>query len=156
MRSVLPDLERKAREVIKVNTDGSIQEKNPGGVACWGWIAQRDDPTDPISETGYGIACEGEGATSNVAEYTAVIMALEWLLETHPDEPAEILSDSQLVVYQITGRYSVRKPELQTLNLRARDLLGKLPHVRVTWIPRTQNYDADELSRRAYVERSQS
>jgi len=147
--------------MIQVHTDGSIQEKNPGGVACWGWIAFEDVAT-PLSKPyleririgyGYGIACEGEGATSNVAEYQAVIEALTWLAEHCPGSRIMIVSDSQLVVYQLTGKYGVSKEHLKALRDRVRGMMSKFAEVRFTWVPREQNTQADELSRRAYLER---
>jgi ribonuclease HI len=143
--------------MIRIYTDGSIQEKNPGGVACWGWIAFEDVPgrTNMSSEVarGYGIACEGEGATSNVAEYHAVLEALKAMAVKRPNTKVVVMSDSQLVVYQLTGKYGVSANHLRKLRDATLALGGSFEAVEFVWIPREQNTEADALSRKAYEER---
>jgi len=61
-----------------VYADGLCEPRNPGGVACYGFVAWRGD--ERIAE-GWGVACRGRAATNNVAEYAAAQAALERLLE---------------------------------------------------------------------------
>ncbi|WP_156896820.1 reverse transcriptase-like protein, partial [Desulfovirgula thermocuniculi] len=96
--------------------------------------------------------CSGPGATNNVAEYTAVIRALEWLLESgYRDEEVEVCSDSQLCIYQLRGEYAVKSPRVAPLYRRAKELAGRFRRLRFRWVPREQNTEADALSRRAYA-----
>ncbi|MEM0154557.1 MAG: ribonuclease HI family protein [Methanothrix sp.] len=63
--------------------------------------------------------------TNNFAEYTAIIKALEWC-EANLDNPenAELtfVSDSELVIRQLNGRYKIRSSEMSALNATAREL----------------------------------
>lgn len=134
---------------ITVWADG-LYERNPGGIACYGWVAYRDGCK--LSE-GWGAAAKGPEATNNVAEYRAVIEALEWLLSAgYKGEPVEVRSDSQLVICQIAGEYALRSERVRPLYKRARRLLGQFRNARLRWVPREENEEADRLSRRAYAE----
>jgi len=135
--------------VILVNCDGLCEPVNPGGTACYGWVAYRDG--EKLGE-GCGVVCSGPGATNNVAEYTAVIRALEWLLGRGlKDEDVEVRSDSQLCMFQLNGVYAVRSPRILPLYEEAVSLARRFRRVRFRWVPREQNGEADALSRRAYV-----
>ncbi|WP_243674943.1 hypothetical protein [Vulcanisaeta distributa] len=58
---------------------GACEPKNPGGVGTYGFLIL-DEKGNTIHE-GYGIACEpGPGCTNNIAEYTGLVKALEWLV----------------------------------------------------------------------------
>jgi ribonuclease HI len=84
---------------IAISYNGAICEPNPGGVATIGWIAKRGD--DEI-HSHCAFACSGPDANSGMAEYRAVISALEWLLGSeYSDQIVVIRSDSQQIVYQI-------------------------------------------------------
>jgi len=135
--------------MITVNCDGLCEPVNPGGTACYGWVAYRGG--EKLGE-GCGVVCSGPGATNNVAEYTAVIKALEWMLENgHRNEEIEVRSDSQLCIYQLQGLYSVRSERVRPLYKRVRGLAGQFRRIRFRWVPREQNEEADALSRRAYA-----
>ena len=88
----------------------------------------------------------GEG-TNNVAEYTAVIRALEFAKEKKEKE-VHIKSDSQLVVRQLNGEYKVKDEKLKPLK-RKIELLMEGIVVRFEHIPREQNEEADILSKEA-------
>ena len=84
-------------------------------------------------------------ATNNVAEWTAVELALERALAegaTHVD----LRMDSQLVARQISGRYRVKHPDLKPIHARVMAMLGRLTGFSVGHVPRELNKDADRLS----------
>ena len=85
---------------------------------------------------------EGSG-TNNVAEYMAIIRALEYAVE-HGFPEIIVKSDSQLCVGQLSAGWKVREPRLQQLNANVRKLEEQ---VKVTYvhIPREEN-PADALS----------
>lgn len=88
-------------------------------------------------------------ATNNVAEYRALLRALEILpnLDVQLDS-VTICSDSQLLVQQLTGSYRVRTQHLLSLWEEARRRLQELQvPVRIEHIPREANYEADRLAR---------
>jgi ribonuclease HI len=71
---------------IQVYFDGLCQPYNPGGIACYAFVilakkGHEQKQQQQYSE--YGLAAEpfSDNATNNVAEYTGIIKALEWLLE---------------------------------------------------------------------------
>ncbi|MFM7099392.1 MAG: ribonuclease HI family protein [Gemmataceae bacterium] len=84
--------------------------------------------------------------TNNQAEYTALVNALEFALNTHPDDEVVIHSDSELMVRQVNGEYKVKSEELKPLFQQARDLISKMRgSVRIVHVRREQNKDADQL-----------
>lgn len=103
-----------------------------------------------VDESGIEIhtICErlGEG-TSNVAEYRALHVALEWCVANGHQEP-RVYMDSQLCVRQTLGQYNCEKEHLIPLCRRARELVAELGAT-LEWIPREKNARADELSKRA-------
>lgn len=86
--------------------------------------------------------------TNNYAEYSALLLALEYALK-HGFLELEVYSDSQLMVRQILGEYRVKNNVLQTLHQKAQTLIRRFEHFRIHHIPRTQNREADSLAKRA-------
>lgn len=86
--------------------------------------------------------------TNNEAEYSALILALETV--TPLDPPAvRIVSDSEIVVYQMQGRFSVNSPALKALHRQACALARRIPNIHFTHVPRELNALADALAREA-------
>lgn len=88
-------------------------------------------------------------ATNNVAEYRALLRALEMLGQWEsPLEEVTIRSDSQLLVQQLTGIYQVRAAHLAPLWKAAREAIAELGvPVRVEHVTREANRQADRLAR---------
>lgn len=87
-------------------------------------------------------------ATNNVAEYSAVIFALEAAFEIDPAAEILIRMDSKLVVEQMSGRWKIKHPDMISLGARVQQLIaGK--QVQFVWIPREQNSRADALANKA-------
>ena len=87
-------------------------------------------------------------ATNNIAEYTALVKALEKcaaLLLEH----LHIHSDSELLVKQMNGEYRVKNLELKGLYDEAQRLVPLFKSVRIEHVRREQNKRADELCNRA-------
>lgn len=125
----------KAAELV-INIDGAARG-NPGPAAYAYLIARGDEP--PIEEA----ACMGE-ATNNVAEYTALVRALERALSLDA-KSVLIRSDSELLVKQMTGIYRVKNEQLKQLFDEAKELARRIPSLRITHVRREQNSDADRL-----------
>ncbi|HEX3147087.1 MAG TPA: ribonuclease HI family protein [Gemmataceae bacterium] len=82
--------------------------------------------------------------TNNVAEYTALIKAMEkakhlGLKRLH------VHSDSELIVKQVRGEYKVKNDDLKWLCDEARKLMKDFASVTLTHVRREQNKRADEL-----------
>jgi ribonuclease HI len=85
-------------------------------------------------------------ATCNEAEYQAVIAGLELALRRYPGIPVRCLSDSRVVVEQLTGRCGVHAGPLLPLHARASALTQQVAQVTFTAIPRALNRLADALA----------
>jgi ribonuclease HI len=87
-------------------------------------------------------------ATNNVAEYSALIAALEWAAR-HGHRQLLVRSDSLLLVQQMLGNYKVKNAGLQPLHARARALARELGDVRFEHVGRANNAHADRLANHA-------
>ena len=83
--------------------------------------------------------------TNNEAEYLALIEGLKKAIDLGVSD-LEILGDSQLVVYQMLGRYKVKANNLKPLHKEAKQLLTLIPKFTFTWLARKGN-KADAVSR---------
>jgi ribonuclease H / adenosylcobalamin/alpha-ribazole phosphatase len=121
----------------KLFTDGGARG-NPGP-AAYGYVLEADDGTV--------LAAHGEKigvATNNVAEYRALIAGLERAVELALPE-VEVVSDSELLVKQMTGVYRVKNEALRELSLEAAQLAGRIGRVTYTAVRREHNELADRL-----------
>ncbi|MCM8749134.1 reverse transcriptase-like protein [Thermomicrobiaceae bacterium CFH 74404] len=87
----------------------------------------------------------GDQVTNNQAEYRTLIAALEAALAhalEHGWSPERlslaIVTDSQLMAEQMSGRWRVRQPHLKPLYQRARALLQRFGRVEISWRPRRE------------------
>lgn len=112
---------------------------NPGPAGAGVYVeAERDRPVlefyEPLGRT-----------TNNVAEYRALLLALERAEEAGADD-VEIKSDSRLLVEQMRGNFKIRaehlKPLLSESVLRAKQFRS----FSITHIPRENNTRADRLA----------
>ncbi len=87
-------------------------------------------------------------ATNNVAEYRALLRALEEARALGA-ESVEVRSDSELLVSQLRGTYRVKSPDLGPLYLEAVRLLRSFADHAVTKVDRGHNAAADALANRA-------
>jgi probable phosphoglycerate mutase len=90
-------------------------------------------------------------ATNNEAEYEALIEGLKAVSEWKPDR-LEVLLDSKLVVEQVNGRWKVKEARLQSLLLKAKELLAGFPEVEIKHVERERNKGADALANMAMDE----
>ena len=111
--------------------------------------------------SGYGVVIKDEAGrkvaalseylghqTNNFAEYQGLIAALEYALE-HGPKALKVISDSELLVRQMTGVYKVRNATLQDLHARAKQLIAKLEWFSIGHALREHNQEADRLANEA-------
>lgn len=89
--------------------------------------------------------------TNNVAEYTALIYALEEALILKA-ESIKINTDSQLLYRQLKKLYKVKSPNILGLYNRALRLLSAFKDTTLKNIPREENKGADKLATKAVKE----
>lgn len=82
--------------------------------------------------------------TNNVAEYKALICALEFAVD-NMIQYTNIFSDSELLVKQISGAYKVKDAKLKLLHTEAKKLIKELTSFRITHVKREFNKEADKL-----------
>ena len=124
--------------------DGASRN-NPHGPCGYGFHIERtDDGTRDILVQGsvYG----GMNRSSNEMEYEGLIEGLIWATRldlTH----LTVSGDSQLIIRQLTGEYSIKNHRLKRLNKKVKELLSD-PSSQVTYrhIPRNENQVADGLA----------
>jgi ribonuclease HI len=129
-----------ASDVWTITTDGAARG-NPGPAAI-AFIIERNGEKDIQYKE-----CLGE-ATNNVAEYQALIRALEKARELGGKRLA-IQSDSDLMVQQMKGQYKVKNPGLVALYEKAKELCKPFDSVTFRHIRREENSRADRLCNQA-------
>lgn len=122
-----------------INTDGACSG-NPGKMGVGAVIIKDGKVISEISEA------IGEG-TNNIAEYTAVIRALEEAKKIGVDE-ATIRSDSLLLISQLRGEYKVKAPHLRELRRKILKISEGMT-LHFEHVPREENSYADNLSKKA-------
>ncbi len=83
--------------------------------------------------------------TNNVAEYSALLAALEYCVKKKW-EPVEIYADSELMIRQLLGVYKVKHPSIIPLYQKAKEYLKFIQCNGFTHVPREKNKHADRLS----------
>jgi probable phosphoglycerate mutase len=123
----------------KAYVDGAARS-NPGGGGI-GVVLHRPEG-DPI-EISEWIAT----GDSNYAEYAALLVALA-ISARHQVSSLHVLSDSQVVVRQISGRYRCQSPALRPIHDRCQELIRGFEVFSIAHISREQNF-ADRLAHTA-------
>lgn len=86
--------------------------------------------------------------TNNYAEYSGLLAVLEWALENGVRR-LRVVSDSELMVQQMKGRYKVSSPVLRPLWEKARSRAAQLDQFEIRHTLRAGNQEADQLANQA-------
>ena len=86
--------------------------------------------------------------TNNHAEYSGLLAVLQWALD-HGAPRLRVVSDSELMVKQMQGKYKVASPVLRPLYDQARRLAAKLERFEMRHTLRGGNREADRLANEA-------
>lgn len=122
---------------LYVYFDGAARP-NPGPAACAAVL---------VGENGQTVAHVAQSlgsATNNVAEWTALELGLSKASDlgaTH----VNVLGDSQLVINQAFGTWSIGEPNLRTIASRVKALVAKFAHAGGTHIAAGKNAAADTI-----------
>ncbi len=125
--------------MIYTNSDGGARG-NPGPGAIG--VIVRDDGQILIKYSGE----VGKFVTNNIAEYEALIKALE-LASRYTDDEITCFLDSELVVKQLLGEYKVKDPKLLPLFLKVQKLQENFNKIKYLHVSRWDKFQriADEL-----------
>jgi ribonuclease HI len=124
------------RDDMTIYTDGAARG-NPGP-AAFAYILKQEGKPDVEANGKLG------DTTNNVAEYTALVRALEHASKLGARR-VRVHSDSELMVRQMQGRYKVKNEGLLPLYEQARDLASDFDHVAFEHVRREANGRADKL-----------
>jgi len=129
-----------AVDKVIVCSDGGARG-NPGPAAIGAVVLDGShDPPRLLASVSERIGV----ATNNVAEYRALIAALE-VAAPFGARAVEVRADSELVVRQVQGLYRVRQRHLRPLYDAVMQLLGRYEEVNLEHVRREDNADADAL-----------
>jgi phosphoribosylglycinamide formyltransferase-1 len=128
-------------EQVTIYTDGGSRG-NPGPAAA-GFILASPNGNQIQSKALF----LGQ-TTNNVAEYTAIVKALEAAKQIGAKRVA-VFSDSELLVKQINGQYKVRSEQIRPFFQQAVSLINEFEECKVKHITRDKNQEADELVNQA-------
>jgi len=129
-------------KIVIIEADGGSRG-NPGPAGS-GAVLIDQDSSSIIAELAIFIGV----ATNNVAEYRAVLAAVELANEMVPDAQLLVRMDSKLVVEQMSGRWKIKNEGMQELVLQMNEAIGSR-NIKFEWIPREQNTKADSLANEA-------
>lgn len=124
---------------LLIHTDGAARG-NPGPAGA-GAILRDAATGEVLAEVAEGLG----RATNNVAEWTAVRLALEEARRLGASR-VDLRMDSELVARQITGIYRVKHPDLKPIHAAVMALLRGFDGYTIGHVPRELNKDADRLS----------
>jgi ribonuclease HI len=128
-----------------INTDGASRG-NPGP-AAYGYIIKTAD----------GVILHQEGqtlgeTTNNVAEYTGVLRAFEYVNEHYQKKAPHnitLVADSMLVVRQLEGKFKIKNERLKLIFDAIKILEFSLGRVEYKHTLRAGNFIADRLANQA-------
>ena len=127
--------------IMEIFTDGASRG-NPGPSAVGVVFRQKNGPD--LAEH-----CETIGrATNNVAEYQAMVAALEHIRRWKVRK-VHLFMDSDLIVRQLNGSYRVKSPDLRPLFQQVIFLTRDLKEFKVHHIKRVLNAQAHALANKA-------
>jgi ribonuclease HI len=128
-----------------LKTDGGITaEQGAAGPAAIG-VVLKDHKYRHVEEVSTRI---GWARNHHVAEYEALIAGLE-LARRHGIDLIRVFSDSALVVNTVNGDWNLKPEDLKDLSVKARLVVTEFADIRLCWVPREMNLEADALASRA-------
>jgi ribonuclease HI len=128
---------------IEMFTDGLAEPRNPG-IGTYAYVIYRNGE---LLAQASGFV--GERVSNNEAEYEALIRGLKAILPYSAEQVA-VMSDSQLLVNQMKGKWKVKKGAYRERHLEAKKLAGSFKSLEFMWVPREMNEKADALTKAAY------
>lgn len=129
-----------------LKTDGGItaEQGQASGPAAIGAVL-KDHKYRDVDEVSEAI---GLARNHHEAEYKTLIAGLE-LAGRHGVDRIRVFSDSALVVNTVNGDWNLQPEHLKDLCVKAGLLVKEFADIRLSWIPREMNLEADALAGRA-------
>jgi probable phosphoglycerate mutase len=138
----MPSIYRSMTRKVLIEADGGSRG-NPGPAGS-GAVLLDSETGIILAEVALFIGV----ATNNVAEYRAVLAAIEVANEIAPNASIHVRMDSKLVVEQMSGRWKIKNEGMQDLSAQLASAIGSR-EITFEWIPREKNTKADALANEA-------
>ncbi len=127
-------------KTLEIFIDGACKG-NPGPAAVGVVITDNGKTVKNISKAiGH--------ATNNIAEYMALVYALQEALILRVDK-IRVYTDSELLCNQVNGSYKIKNPHLKFFHAQVEHLLSGFKDAQIRHIPREKNRGADRLASKA-------
>lgn len=132
-----------------LKTDGGIAagHGDASGLAAIG-VVLKDPSYRDVAEVSKAI---GRARNHHVAEYRALIEGLE-LARRHGIDRLRVFLDSALVVNTVNGDWKLEPEDLKGLCTIARAHVNEFIDIKLSWVPREMNVEADALASRALTQ----
>ncbi len=127
---------------LTIFTDGASRG-NPGQ-ASYGFTIT-DEHKQVVFEEGRYIGV----TTNNVAEYSAILAALEYIssnINPRDIEEIKFFMDSNLAAQQLSGRFKIKSPHLSEIIFQIKNLEKLFSNISYQHVPRALNKRADALA----------
>ena len=96
------------KEIVTVRFLGQCLPRNPGGIACYAYTIRNKEGLLLHESCGLAAEPNSTSSTNSVANYTALVKALEWLIKNrYTKDIIKVYGNSKLVVSQINDGESV-------------------------------------------------
>lgn len=130
-----------SQNIISIFTDGGARG-NPGPAAIGVYIEKKGKP---LAQIGKRIG----DTTNNLAEYSAILEALSWILQNKEEVgkvKVNFFMDSELVFSQLTGLYKIKNENIKKLilEIRKKETAINFP-ISYAYVRRENNKEADRL-----------
>ncbi|MDQ5876036.1 MAG: reverse transcriptase-like protein [Thermoproteota archaeon] len=90
------------KEIVTVRFLGQCLPRNPGGIACYAYIIRNKEGLLLHESCGLAAEPNSPSSTNSVANYIALIKALEWLIKNrYTKDIIKVYGNSKLVISQI-------------------------------------------------------
>ena len=112
------------KEIVNVRFLGQCLPRNFGGIACYAYIIRNKDGL--LLDESCGLAAEpnSPSSTNSVANYTALIRALEWLIKNrYSNDIIKVYGNSKLVISQINDGEVVSSSSSSNKNKMSKNTL---------------------------------
>lgn len=90
-----------------------------------------------VKETGESFYEKKPNITNNQAEYCAIIAALKKFVNSNNE--IKVFSDSKNTVSQLNHEFAINNEKLRELAREAWEIIGKIPNLTISWVPRKEN-----------------
>ena len=130
--------------VLKADGGITAEQGQASGQAAIG-VVLKDPKYRDVEEVSKAV---GWARNHHEAEYKALIEGLE-LARRHGIDRIRVFLDSALVVNTVNGDWKLEPEHLKALCATARALVKEFPDIKMCWVPREMNLEADALASRA-------